>query len=576
MCLPGRNVGLASGVMAILNDSENMLVFDKETDQWRPLRGGDIAILCRTNANCTAVADAIEKLGLRAAIPNPDLLSQPECLLAIVALRYLVDPKDTLAAALLLHLLEGEQKGGGWFDSWLRALDQKPWKNHGFIQSLDQQRKNTLFLTPYETLQLAISTLRIEDQFLSWGNRSKRHANLDMLRGMAKKYEEKCNVERSAATGAGFLTYLNDLRKDHLDIQAEGRDEHSIDILTYHRAKGLEWPVVIMTDLQFSISPTPFCVRVKALRKGFDATRPLQGRKIHFWPWPYGSQQRIPWLDAILPNLDEQKEISESLKREMARLLYVGMTRARDYLILSARANGEKSTAWLDELQDEKSDPILTLPGNPGSQHILVSGGDHPTVLSRFAADALTAEEPIEKVCGTNCRETQHRDYPPSTFKPSSSIDRSGTKFSVVSRVDLGERLILESSDEMADVGETIHKFLAADRSDFQRSKRLDIATRLLWNWKIDGLKAESLLLASDRLRCFVEQEFGRSCVWYREWPVHLKVGDQKASGWIDLLVETGSGYVIIDHKSFPGRYDHLEEKLSHYGPQLAVYKETV
>ena len=53
-------------------------------------------------------------------------------------------------------------------------------------------------------------------------------------------------------------------------------------------------------------------------------------------------------------------------------------------------------------------------------------------------------------------------------------------------------------------------------------------------------------------------------------------MGDQKSSGWIDLLVETPDGYVIIDHKGFPGSHEDSERKALEYGPQLARYKEAV
>ncbi len=49
--------------------------------------------------------------------------------------------------------------------------------------------------------------------------------------------------------------------------------------------------------------------------------------------------------------------------------------------------------------------------------------------------------------------------------------------------------------------------------------------------------------------------------------------------GWIDLLLETPGGFVIIDHKSFPGSKDRREAKAlteMTYAPQLAMYREAV
>jgi ATP-dependent exoDNAse (exonuclease V) beta subunit len=56
-----------------------------------------------------------------------------------------------------------------------------------------------------------------------------------------------------------------------------------------------------------------------------------------------------------------------------------------------------------------------------------------------------------------------------------------------------------------------------------------------------------------------------------------LKKGDQQTKGWIDLLLKTPSGgLVIIDHKSFPGSKEKREEKALSHAPQLAIYREAV
>ena len=48
---------------------------------------------------------------------------------------------------------------------------------------------------------------------------------------------------------------------------------------------------------------------------------------------------------------------------------------------------------------------------------------------------------------------------------------------------------------------------------------------------------------------------------------------NQVMQGWIDVLVETANGYVIIDHKSYPGTDN--EERIIEYAPNMA-YKAAV
>lgn len=60
------------------------------------------------------------------------------------------------------------------------------------------------------------------------------------------------------------------------------------------------------------------------------------------------------------------------------------------------------------------------------------------------------------------------------------------------------------------------------------------------------------------------------------EWPIHLRKENQKAKGWIELLLETASGFAIIDNNSFPGSKDKRQKKALTHAPQLAMYREAV
>jgi len=52
--------------------------------------------------------------------------------------------------------------------------------------------------------------------------------------------------------------------------------------------------------------------------------------------------------------------------------------------------------------------------------------------------------------------------------------------------------------------------------------------------------------------------------------------GARRIAGNIDLLLETPSGFVIIDHKSFPGAASHWAAKALEYAPQLATYAKAL
>ena len=77
-----------------------------------------------------------------------------------------------------------------------------------------------------------------------------------------------------------------------------------------------------------------------------------------------------------------------------------------------------------------------------------------------------------------------------------------------------------------------------------------------------------------ERLEAFLDAHYP-GARRYREWPVALRTDDQRRmQGWIDLLLELPDGYVLIDHKSYPGA-DALRHA-AQYLPQLNLYREAI
>jgi ATP-dependent helicase/nuclease subunit A len=568
---------LAVVVRSLISEAADFQVVDKPTKQLRPLRGEDLAILCRTNAKCRQVAEALEAHGVRAIVPRSGLLARPECVLALACLRFLVDAGDSLAIAEILHFTEDPFTPRQWFTSWLTQQETPSWKSHTIILGLDEERQKLLHLTPSEALQLAMSVGAVSDRVVRWGDGPQRLANLEMLRSLALKYEEKCLIARSAGTPAGLVAFLaSEVRETELDKQAEGHDEHTVQVLTYHRAKGLEWPVVILSDLQTQEKGSPFGVDINPSDEPFDVKNPLSGRWIRFWPWPYGSQQVGVGLDEAIGKSQERKAALLKEKKELVRLLYMGMTRARDYLVFAAREGKRSSTAWLDSLKGGNDSSILSLPLGAATNAIKVGRQSFEVHTSAFQP----LETPWQKEPGVvyvSATIPLKKPFLPARLSPS-KMEPGFLPLTVKDSqsVTLGPRLPLQGHPDMNLLGEAFHGFLAADDPSLDSEQRLEIARRLLKNWRTDGLDPEEFLVAGDRLWDYILKRYGAGSIYHREWPVHLRVGEQKLSGWIDLLVETKEGYVVVDHKSFPGSTDQWPEKAKEYAPQLLAYRKAV
>jgi ATP-dependent exoDNAse (exonuclease V) beta subunit len=231
------------------------LIYNKKRDQTLPIKPGDIAVLCRNNRGCEAMAEALHRTGLKAAIARTGLLETPEAKLAMACLKYLLTPSDSLSIAEILLLTNSMQLNELVENriQWLQDTSY-PWAiQHPYLQQLQALRPRIAELSASEILSVVIDELDLRRMAVALGNAEQRLDNLDRLRRYALDYESACTRLHSAATLGGFLLWLNDLSRNKLDAQGSGESEDAVKVLTYHRSKGLEYPVTICHNLEQSL-----------------------------------------------------------------------------------------------------------------------------------------------------------------------------------------------------------------------------------------------------------------------------------------------------------------------------------
>ncbi len=257
------------------------------------------------------------------------------------------------------------------------------------------------------------------------------------------------------------------------------------------------------------------------------------------------------------------------------------MTRAKEGLVL-VREKGKKQTEqqWLDELQNKQGQSILsfskdtiTVTDDDGTSRDFVA----PSRLLMVAEDQPAAVLMDDQPCYLPATVDTQPAYPPATQSPSSagwgSLDETAVTTKVIAT--LGDRLPIQGKPDMADFGNALHGFLGADCATNSHDKRQAMATNLLARWQVPGvISTTHMQLASDRLNEFIARDYPTARVM-REWPMTMILENhQRVQGWLDLLLELADGYIIIDHKSYPGQDD--EEHAKKYAPQLATYKKAV
>lgn len=166
-----------------------------------------------------------------------------------------------------------------------------------------------------------------------------RRSNLLLLSQLARSYEG------SGHRGLySFLTYLQRLEEQGKSPAAAGMGggNGGVKIMSIHRSKGLEFPVVLLAGLSRQMN-------------NMDQRAPMLFHpKLGVGPWRLDAERMVEY--PTLPRMAVAKKMEQEQAAEELRLLYVAMTRAREKLILSCALTGGRRE--LDKLLLSASIPV--------------------------------------------------------------------------------------------------------------------------------------------------------------------------------------------------------------------------
>lgn len=337
---------------------------EKETRLARP---GDVAIFCRSNQQCTDMAEKLHRAGLKAAIARTGLLETAEAKLILAILRYILNRHDSLAIAEILLLAE-KLHLSEIIEHRLHFLEDLPedqkydWRwahDNEFVKRINDLRRETVELSANEILNFVLEELDLRRIIATWGNVTQRLENIDVIRKFSLKYENACNRLHSAASLGGFLLWLAERAEKEEDTQSSGESSDAVNVLTYHKSKGLEYPICIMGSLEQNMRNDVFGISIVSDTEGVNLDDILSGRWLRFWVSPYADQFRNTELEDRINNSEAKAQKTLEVLAEEARLLYVGVTRARDYLVFPTYQGG--ITKWLNRAWHHGKEEFPTL-----------------------------------------------------------------------------------------------------------------------------------------------------------------------------------------------------------------------
>lgn len=391
-----------------------------------------------------------------------------------------------------------------------------------------------------------------------------------MLAGLFLGEQRVCNVRKVMQLAevfaktrrprlSAFVRYLDDVAAAEIEegeaaLQAEGSDE--VTIMSIHKSKGLEFPVVVLPDLSRNANAgrTP---KVVFHRQFGVVARPyVPGKK----PNPE------PQIHEIMKRDEKAKE-----NAERARLLYVATTRARDWLVLSGAPG---SSASGKPPADSLLEPFVNEFG-------ILGAGDG----TRIGDDGWSAE--IRRVTAM------------TKVKPPKKDEAEAPDWDGIMRC-LEEAPVRPATQHTFAVTRLVHHMYPSDEQRREAGEidpdALDPLMRgtlihryfELWDFKEDPPAVDAFLRREmpvlhlrDRLREELMQAAERlrtSDAWQlltaakdiqREAPFMLRVGDALIEGVIDALLD---GSTILDYKT---GLQH-EGRGAMYEAQLCLYAEAL
>ena len=548
------------------------LVTDRETDEARAVTYGDIAVLAATNSHVQDIAKALRQRRIPMKMTLAGLLETPEVCLARACLRRLNDPSDTLATAEIRALGACEEPEVWLADRlrWLASGEQdRDWSeaDDPIVSRIAHLRGPTMTQSPVETVARVLNYIGVRPIVTAWGpdaiTAAQRQRNLDAFLDLSVEYENHCSSQHEAATLTGFLFWLENPTSPELDLQPVVTGGDAVHVLSYHRAKGLEWPVVVATDFHYTWRPRIWDVRVESASEGLDLDNPLAGRAIRFYPNVFGRNTKgVPVLENIMSS-EEGERAAAVAEAEGRRLAYVGMTRARDTLIIVLPPSGSRGGAWI---------------GNFNSGHLLPSGDKHPLPdgepIPSAVVDLATAETEIPAPASFSPAWFPERSPSELRLREQTSPSRASPVegATVGETVEIGPRIAVHS-DDMGKVGTVLHAAIAAELVNPNRHDAIDRAAEIIRNGAGEGaLAPRDAVDCAQRLMDALQTRFAPRRMLV-EHPVEL-VQDtgQVLRGWIDLVLETERGWIVIDHKSSPRPRSEWYAEALEYSGQLAAY----
>lgn len=332
---------IASRIREMVDEESGMVIYDKKTGCDRRVRYGDIVILLRSMSGwAEEFVETLTVNGIPAfAEEKSGYFSSYEIQIVLSMLKIIDNPKqDIPLVSVLKSVYAGMDESelakirlcgdGCMHNALLCAKEQytdgeTAIKINSFLDMLNEFRTKAPYMKVHELIEELISTKDFGFHMKAMPAGDRRYGNLRMLTDKAIAYE------KSGRGGIfGFLQSIERFKKADIDFGEAEKDNGglgAVTIMSIHKSKGLEFPVVIAAGMG----------------KGFNLTDINSRFPVHsdIGPAPdvYDYNRRTR-KKTLIKKAVGQKMLRDSIGEEL-RVLYVALTRPENKLIITGYIN---------------------------------------------------------------------------------------------------------------------------------------------------------------------------------------------------------------------------------------------
>lgn len=539
-------------------------------DVWRPARWSDIAVLLPARTSLQFLERALDEVDIPFRVETSSLVyGTREIRELMLVARAVDDPTDSLAVVSALRTTAfacgdddlyawKKQYRGGW-DHQAAIPDGVP-LDHPVARSIlwmCELHRERQWLPPSQVIDRILRERRFFE--LAAAERRPR----DLWRRL-RFVIDQCRAweEIGGGTLREYLQWIEGQSGDGtrvVETVLPETDDDAVRILTVHGAKGLEFPVVILSGMTTLMS---------------SQARRVEVRFPESSGWAIKLSKRLATTD-----FEDTQPVEEQMDHhERLRLLYVATTRARDHLVVSTHRNprGNRSSPTSAEvLRDSGWDPALVVDLDLSNEPPLKSAASKSVteltplpILAEWQsarnAALITSSRPTATSATSLAREaTAQREAEPlpqdGLKKGAKDIDlppwQKGRYGSAIGRAVHGVLQVVDLA-----TGDGLTSACAAQAA----------AEGVLG--KDDVIEA----LARAALDSDVVKSAAASSHW-REVYVGVPWEDAVLEGYIDLLYEEDTGLVVVDYKTDAWNSEsELDGKVSLYRVQLQAYADAI